>query len=223
MKKFLAITALVSIFAAAYFFVMSQQNVESSALPSNARSSDFGIESNRHLDDQSDFESKESVEKNREDDAPNELVRSIYDFDLAYSSKAVKAAEDLMQHHVREGYVRFEPIYVDPFSHLRGSYLEDGSMPTSISITPFQDISIVADQLDYQIMGHIQAAIWIGKIRGTENGQVEISIVGGETTPGFVIRFRNYPRLVSIYPTETDDVYIAVEGNPNQEYAEELM
>jgi len=156
------------------------------------------------------------------EEATKELVESIYDFGLEYRARAVKAAEDRMQHYDRDSYLRWEPISIDPASHLTGSYLKNGAMPESIAITPFPDISIVADQVDYHVMEHIQGAIWKGSIRGTENGQVEISIVGGVETPGFVIRFLNYPSLVNIHPTDdSGDFYIAVEGNPNQRYSDE--
>lgn len=156
------------------------------------------------------------------EETPKEFVESIYDFGLEYRVVAIKAAEDMIQHYDRDSYLRWKAISIDPDSHLAGSYLKDGAMPKSIAVTPFPDVSIVADQTDYQVMEHIQSAIWTGSIRGTESGQVEISIVGGVGNPGFVIRFLNYPNLINIYPTEdVADVYIAVEGNPNQRYPDE--
>ena len=156
------------------------------------------------------------------EETTKELVRSIYDFGVEYRVRAVKSAEDSVQHYDRNSYLRWEPISVDPDSVLAGSYLIDGAMPESIAITPFPDISIVADQTDYVVMEHIQSATWKGSIRGTPNGQVEISIVGGVGNPGFVIRFLNYTNLISIHPTDdAGDVYIAIEGNPHQVYLDE--
>lgn len=100
-----------------------------------------------------------------ENGRPKELVSSIYDYGLEYRQKATSAAENLIQHYPRESYNRWSPTRVDPFSILNGSYLEESAMPKTISVTPFPDISFVADQTDYLILEESYSAIWRGKIR----------------------------------------------------------
>ena len=154
-------------------------------------------------------------------DEPIELVSSIYDFDVDYRLKAIEAAEGAVQYTDRDSYSRYNAISIDPKLILLGNYMEHGAMPLSISLTPFQDISIVADQTDYRIIEESQGAIWIGSIRGTEVGQVELTIVGGIDNPAFGIRILNFPNVISMYQTEVSDVYIAIEANPYKKYPPE--
>lgn len=151
-----------------------------------------------------------------ETERSKELISSIYDYGPEYREKAIKAAEDLIQYYPRESYNRWRPIRVDPFSFLNGSYLEEGAMPKTISVTPFPSDSFVADQIQYTIFdGSTKGAIWRGKIRGSEIGQIEVSIGGGIESPDFLIRVMNYPNpTITISSTESSDVYMAVEVNP---------
>lgn len=148
-----------------------------------------------------------------------QIADDIYDRDLAYRTRALASAENTMQHYDPDSYLRWRALNIEPGEHISGSYLSDNAMPKSISLTPFPDVSVIADQTNYQIFESSNGAIWTGKIRGPDNGSVEISIAGGESDPGFVIRFRNYSKIISIFPTDDDtgDVYVAVEGNPHQQ------
>jgi len=153
------------------------------------------------------------------DEVP-ELVGSIYSREIGYRAKATKAAEDMMQHFHPDSYLRWEPISIEPIDILTGDFLVDGTMPSSISVSPFADVSVVADQERYLIMEASNSAIWSGKIRGSENGRVEISIVDVDG-PVFTVRFRNYSSAISLLQSETPNFYVAIEANPHIWYSED--
>ncbi|MDJ0709587.1 MAG: hypothetical protein QNJ14_04310 [Woeseiaceae bacterium] len=150
---------------------------------------------------------------------PKELVSSIYDRGLEFREMATSAAENLIQHYPRESYNRWAPVRIDPFSIMNGSYLDEGAMPETISVTPFPDVSFVADQTRYTVMEESHGAVWRGKIRGSDVGEIEVSIVSAFETPAFVIRVMNFPNPTIVIaptgenPVDSPDLYMAVESN----------
>ena len=152
--------------------------------------------------------------------SPKELIGSIYDEELGYTQKAVEAAEDTISHFDTSSYLRWRPVRIDPKAYLNGSYLNDGSMPERIRISPFPDVSLIAVKSKYTIMQDIQSALWEGSIVGSDNGRVEITIVGGDSNPAFSVRIVQYPQVIQIFQTDISDVYLALETNPNPSISE---
>lgn len=147
---------------------------------------------------------------------PKELISSIYDFGPDYRDLATRVVEDTIQHYDPSSYVRWSPVRIEPLSYLNWSYLEEDALPNAISITLFPDVSYVATQTEYQIFSDSEGAIWYGSIHGSEDGRVEITIVGGARNPSFVIRVIDHPNLYQVFPTDAPNVYMVVEPNPNQ-------
>lgn len=144
--------------------------------------------------------------------APVEIVQSIYDQDFDYTVRANAAADETMAHVSHGSFIRWQPIYVDPKSVLSDGYLSDGAMPSHMKLSLFPDLSFVIDLTDYTVMEQTFSAVWNGTIRGAEDSKARISIVGGEDSPGFVIQLYDHPKAYSIMQSATEpDVYIAVE------------
>jgi len=215
MRKPIVVMALLIVCMTAFIIYKNSQVARAPADSSQTTS----IESLGHPSS----ESTDAQERPYTDKEPaREMVKSVYDLGLDYRVAAQKAVEDRMQHYPRDSYLRWEAIRVDANLYLAGSYRDEGALPASIALTPFPDISIVADRTEYTVMEHVQGAIWRGSIRGTENGHVEISIVKGDESPEFVIRFLSYPNLISISPLDGNKgLYVAVEGNPDYEIPSE--
>lgn len=160
---------------------------------------------------------KEDLPTIRSDgEPPREIVHSIYDNNLEYRQKAQAAAESYITPFTSDSIRRWRPVLVDPSDFLSGSYLDIGSVPETIQISPFPDISFTAVQSNYTIMESIESASWEGVIVGSDDGRIELNIVGGVDNPAFVIKIYYGPQIISISPTEAPDVYVAIEGNPFQ-------
>ena len=147
---------------------------------------------------------------------PQELIKSIYDYDSTFSQSAQAAAQDMVSYYDRNSYLRWQSVHLDPKLILKGDYLKDGAMPKTLQISPFPDTTFVATQTQYNIMEHIASAIWTGSIEGSESGTVKITIVGGRENPGFVVRIFNGPQSIGISRVEKHTSYVAVESNPHQ-------
>ncbi len=154
-------------------------------------------------------------ERMSSEEAPTEAIGSIYDLGLEYSTAAVVAAQDHMDLYERDSYLRYEPVAISTESILQANYTDDRAVPDSLRISPFSDVSVIADRIDYQVMEHIQSALWVGSIRGHRRGTVEIAIVRGDSIPAFVVSFVNYPSAIRIVPTESGETYVAIEDNPH--------
>lgn len=150
------------------------------------------------------------------EDAPQEIVKSVHDNDLEFRTAAESAAEQKVSMFSPESVSRWRPVRLDPESILNGDLLEPGSMPNTIKISPFPDTTYVVSETKYTIRKHTGSISWTGKISGIENGTVEIHARGSVNSPTFSIKIFDPPRFFSITPTETDDAYLAIEGNPHQ-------
>lgn len=144
-------------------------------------------------------------------DAGPELVHSISEFNVEYQSRAETVAKDLMQHWPAESYIRWRPVRIQPSEVLNHDFLKPGAMLTSFSLSPFKDTKIHVRQTSYTIFKHINQAIWEGKTLNSDNSTVEITIVGMDEGPAFVIKIGSPPNNYSIFATDSLDVYIAVE------------
>jgi hypothetical protein len=142
-------------------------------------------------------------------------VQSIYGYELDYRQKAQAAAEEYVAALSSEMILRWRAVRIDPANFLTGSYLINGSMPKTFQISPFPDTVFIVSETDYTIWEINESASWKGSIVGSDDGRVEISIVGGVTSPGFVIRIFDGPSVIGIAPLEGADQYIAMEGNPH--------
>jgi len=144
-----------------------------------------------------------------------ELIHAIAEYDVEYQVRANSVAQDLMQHWPEESYIRWRPVRIEPRSFLSRSHMDDGAMPNTISITPFPDVTIVADVSDYMIIDANDDAIWKGQIRGADGGYVEVTIVGEVDNPSFSIRISSTRHSFNIFSTDVPEVYVAMEINPN--------
>lgn len=143
-----------------------------------------------------------------------EMIRSIYDADLGFRKAAQQASEDYVARLDSERFTRWQAVRIEPDKFLDGSYLDEGSVPGSFTISPFPDETFVIAETKYTIRDAAESVSWAGEIVGTDAGRIEISIVGGKQ-PGFVIRIFNGPQIIAILPTQMPGVYVSLEGNPN--------
>lgn len=167
-------------------------------------------------DEQEQQTSKQHSAGEEAQEAPREIVKSIYDYDLEYRTNAQAAAERMVAPFSPDSVMRWRPVRIEPASILTGSYLEAGSMPKSFQISPFPDTTFTVTETKYSIRDFTESVSWKGAIVGSDDGRVEISIVGGVDNPAFVIKIRNETQIISISPTEMPGAYIAIEGNPYQ-------
>jgi hypothetical protein len=150
----------------------------------------------------------------------DEIVHSIFDYDVEYQERARAAVEELMYHRPQDSYVRWRPVRVVPREVLRDEILSDNAMPEALKITAFHDFAVSARKVRYTYFEHLGSAIWEGVIPGIENSRVEITIVDAtdklmktEERIGFVIKVWHPPKHFYISPTEDLDVYVAIEGH----------
>lgn len=151
-------------------------------------------------------------------ESPQEIIRSIYDFDRGFQESAQAAAEGFIAPFSPGSVIRWRPVRLEPGNFLTGSYLEDGSMRSSFQITPFPEAVFKVVEKKYTIRDWIESAHWEGSIVGSiyEYERVDITVVGGVDSPKFIIKIINGPQIISIVPTDTPDVYVAIEANPNR-------
>jgi len=158
----------------------------------------------------------ESIVRPDGEEMPQEIVRSIYDYDLDYREAAQQAADSHIALFSSDSVTRYRPVRLEPSNFLTGSYLDEGSVATSFSISPFPDTTFTVVATKYTIREYTESASWEGAIVGSDDGRVLIKIIGGVDDPGFIIKITNGPQVISIVPTLTTDAYIALEGNPHR-------
>lgn len=110
---------------------------------------------------------------------------------------------------------RFSADYFPMAEFAVGRPLEEGSVPQSFTISPFPDQMFTVVETKYTIREKTASASWVGKIVGTDDGRIEMGIVGRVEQPGFVIKIFDGPQTIAILPTDMPDVYVSLEGNPN--------
>ena len=153
---------------------------------------------------------EQSVPPELKDHGP-ELVHSISEYGVDYQSRAEAIAMDQMQHWPDESFVRWRTVRVHPDEILKHDFLKPGAMPTSLTLSPFEDTIFHVRQTRYVTFDHINQSLWEGEILGSEHSRVEIAIIGLDEGPAFVIKIGNPPNNYSISPTDSLDVYIAME------------
>lgn len=148
-----------------------------------------------------------------------EIIHSIFDYDVAYQERARAAVEEMMYHWPQDSYVRWRPVRIVPSEVLQGEMASDNAMPTSLQLTVFPDIVVKARKTSYSYFENVGGAIWEGVIPDVAHSKVEITIVDAtdkllskEERVGFVIRIWNPPKHFYISPTDDPDVYVAIEG-----------
>jgi len=150
-----------------------------------------------------------------EDLSSPQLVRSIHESDKGVREAAQHAAENFVKNFEVGQLLRWEPVRISPYEFLNGSYLKQGSVPRMFEISLFRNLNFVVSETKYEISEHIAAATWTGVIGGNQDSRVEIGIVGGIDQPGFLIKIAIGTQRFSVQPTDTRDIYVAMEINPN--------
>jgi len=149
------------------------------------------------------------------EELPQEIIRSIYDYDLDFQQIAQAAAERVIEPFNPDSFSRWRPVRLETASFLTGSYLADGSIKKTFQISPFPESIFTVVEKSYKIYGVQEQVSWEGSIVGTDNGTVHLAIVGGVDNPGFMFTIRNGPQIISVSPTETTNAYVAIEANPH--------
>ena len=148
-----------------------------------------------------------------------EIVHSIFEYDIEYQERARAVVEEKMYHWPEESYVRWRPVRIEPSEVLQEELVSDNAMPASLQLTLFHDLIVSAQRTGYTYIEATGDAIWEGVIPGFELSRVEITIVdttdklmNTEERIAFVIRIWYPPRHFYILPTDDLDVYVAMEG-----------
>jgi hypothetical protein len=157
----------------------------------------------------------ESIVSLEGEELPQEIIRSIYDYDLDFQQTAQAAAERVIEPFNPDSFSRWRPVRLETASFLTGSYLEDGSIKKTFQISPFPETIFTVVEKSYKIYGVQEQVTWEGSIVGTDNGTVHLAIVGGVDNPGFMFKIRNGPQIISVSPTDTSSAYVAIEANPH--------
>lgn len=148
-----------------------------------------------------------------------EVVHSIFEYDIEYQERARAVVAEMMYHWPEESYVRWRPVRVEPSAVLEEDIASDYAMPALLQLTVFPDIIVSAQRTRYSYFEASGNAIWEGVIPGFALSRVEITIVDStdklantEDRIAFVIRISDPPRHFYIHPTDDLDVYVAIEG-----------
>jgi hypothetical protein len=148
-----------------------------------------------------------------------EVVHSIFEYDIEYQERARAVVAEKMYHWPEESYVRWRPIRIEPREVLREEIVSDNAMPASLQLTLFHDMIVSAQRTRYMYIEATGDAIWEGVIPSFENSRVEITIVdttdkfaNTEERIAFVIRIWAPPRHFYILPADDLDIYVAMEG-----------
>jgi hypothetical protein len=148
-----------------------------------------------------------------------EVVHSIFEYDVEYQERARAVVAEMMYHWPEESYVRWRPVRIEPREVLQEEIVSDNAMPASLQLTLFHDMIVSAQRTRYMYIEATGDAIWEGVIPGFENSRVEITIVdttdkfaNTEERIAFVIRIWAPPRHFYILPTDDLDIYVAMEG-----------
>lgn len=201
----------VAVTVVLFLLLQPERNTGSSAQPDSARAVE---EQALPLAAQNERPSAMTANHHDVRENPREMLGSIYDADLAFRKAAQSASEDFVARLFPGAFTRWQAVHIDPDEFLTGSYLEEGSVPQSFTISPFPDQTFTVVETKYNIWDETESASWTGKLVATDDGTVDIGIVGVEQ-PGFVIRIFNGPQTIEILPTEMPEVYVSVELNPH--------
>ncbi len=155
-------------------------------------------------------------ESERKDNGSSEIIGSIYDYDIGYQERAVKAAEDFVALLSPESVLRWRAVRLKESVFVTDNYLAPNAVKKTFRISPFPSTEYAVTESRYMIRDETDTVSWKGSILGSETGRVELTIVGGVDKPGFFIRIIDGHQVISIFQTETPDVYVTLEGNPNQ-------
>lgn len=149
----------------------------------------------------------------------DEIIHSIFDYDVAYQERARAAVEEMMYHWSQDSYVRRRPVRIIPNEVLEDESSSDGAMPEMLQLTVFPDVILSARKTRYTYIDKTGDSIWEGVVQGNDLSRVEITIVdttdkllNGEERIGFVIRIWHPPKHFYVLGTEDPDVYVAIEG-----------
>ena len=86
--------------------------------------------------------------------APQEIIKSVYDYDLEFRQRTEEAAERKVSEYDPNGYVRWRAVRIEPKTILRYSHLKSGAMPESIKLSLFPDKTYIAKETEYTIFEH---------------------------------------------------------------------
>jgi hypothetical protein len=149
----------------------------------------------------------------------DEIIHSIFDYDVAYQERARAAVEEMMYHWPQNSYVRWRPVRIVPSEVLQEEMSSHNAMPAMLQLTVFHDIILSARKTRYTYFEETGDSIWEGVVPGIDLSRVEITIVdttdkllNTEERIGFVIRIWRPPKHFYIFPTEDPDAYVAIEG-----------
>ena len=154
----------------------------------------------------------------------DEIIHSIFDYDVAYQERARAAVEKKMYHWPQHSYVRWRPVRVIPDEVLQDEIASDNALPEMLQLTVFPDVILEVRKTRYTYFEETGDSIWEGVVPGIKHSRVEIAIVdmtdrllSGEERIGFVIKIWQPPKHFYVLGTDDLDVYVAIEGRADDD------
>lgn len=144
-----------------------------------------------------------------------EIVHSISEYGIEYKDRARVVSEEMMSHWPAESYLRWRPVRIEPSEVLRDDILSASAMPQFLSLTPFPDVTLVAQRASYLPIESTGGAIWEGVIPTSETSNVRVNIVSATGHIAFAVEIWDPPKKYYIFATDSPDVYVAIEGQIN--------
>lgn len=167
--------------------------------------------------DRHDEEPVDESEISEERVSQFELARSVYEADRDFREEAIAAVEKEMTQRLNtypDGWIRWQPLWVDPYDITNGDYLNENAVAREFTVSPFPDRTYRATRTEYRPRARSASASWFGVLDDGESGSIEINIQATHKGPELRIRLRTPDGHFNIMPTETYGAYVA--GEPNQ-------
>lgn len=145
-----------------------------------------------------------------------ELVHSVYEADRDFRDEAIAAVEREMTQRLEtypDGWIRWQPLWVDPYDITNGDYLNEDAVAREFIVSPFPDRSYRATLTDYRPRPATASATWKGELNDGEAGTIKITVLSTQKGPELRIRLRTPDGHFNIMPTEAYGAYVASEAN----------
>ncbi len=152
-------------------------------------------------------------------DSQPELIETVYGRGLEFSQNAYAAAEETMQLVDSQSVLRWRPTHVNPAKLVAGVFdgrdgaVHERTPAELVSITPFDDISLLVNLTDFDDVGW--GATWMGEIVGSSDGSVTIHVTPDEAgRPVVQMYVVSSLGNFNVAPTGLYGHYVAIEMNP---------
>ena len=149
--------------------------------------------------------------------SPPELFRSVYDDNLADSSRLLSAGERLISGTFPDegAYIRWGILQIDTSILTNGTDVSDKNLlPAQIRLRPFEHVAFDATLTEHRPQTANNMALWEGSVDGDPESSVRFTAVGRPDRVSFVARVISHSGHFVFVESDIPLTYVVIEVNP---------